>query len=176
VCGFAGWSSAARRCPRVADGVREGGEALYRNVRALFGGRLHQAVSGAAPISQEILRFFYACGVPVLEGWGMTETTGVGCVNTLDHLRFGTVGRRLPGVEIRIADDGEILVKGPNVFREYWRNPEATEETLTADRWLQTGDLGSVDEDGFLSITGRKKDIIITAGGKTSRRRTWRTT
>jgi long-chain acyl-CoA synthetase len=144
----------------------EADEALYRNVRALFGGRLKQAVSGAAPISAEILEFFYACGVPVLEGWGMTETTGVGCVNTIDQLRFGTVGRPLPGVEVKVADDGEILTKGPNVFREYWRNREATSETFTEDGWLRTGDLGSVDEDGFLSITGRKKDIIITAGGK----------
>jgi long-chain acyl-CoA synthetase len=96
----------------------------------------------------------------------MTETTGVGCVNTLDHLRFGTVGQPMPGVELRIADDGEVLIKGPNVFREYWHNPEATSETLTDDGWLLTGDLGTLDEDGFLSITGRKKDIIITAGGK----------
>ena len=140
--------------------------ALYRNVRALFGGRVRQAVSGAAPISREILEFFYACGVPVLEGWGMTETTGVGCVNTLDHLRFGTVGRPMPGVEIQAADDGEVIIKGPNVFRGYWRNPEATSGALTADGWLLTGDLGTLDEDGFLSITGRKKDIIITAGGK----------
>jgi long-chain acyl-CoA synthetase len=153
----------------VPDGLRSAfdatDEALYSKVRALFGGKVRQAVSGAAPISKEILEFFYACGVPVLEGWGMTETTGVGCVNTLDELRLGTVGRPLPGVEIRIADDGEVLIKGPNVFREYWRNPEATSETLTDDGWLLTGDLGSVD-DGFLSITGRKKDIIITAGGK----------
>ena len=141
-------------------------QALYSKVRELFGGKVGQAVSGAAPISKEILEFFYACGVPVLEGWGMTETTGVGCVNTLDQLRFGTVGRALPGVEIRIADDGEVLIKGPNVFREYWRNPDATRETFTDDGWLMTGDLGSLDDDGFLSITGRKKDIIITAGGK----------
>jgi long-chain acyl-CoA synthetase len=140
--------------------------ALYRNVRELFGGRVRQAVSGAAPISREILEFFYACGVPVLEGWGMTETTGVGCVNTLDHVRFGTVGRPMPGVEVKTADDGEVVIKGPNVFREYWRNPEATTDTLTDDGWLLTGDLGTVDDDGFLSITGRKKDIIITAGGK----------
>jgi long-chain acyl-CoA synthetase len=141
-------------------------EALYGKVRPLFGGKLDKAVSGAAPISSEILEFFYACGVPVLEGWGMTETTACGVVNTLDALKFGTVGRAMPGVELKIADDGEIMVKGPNVFREYWRNSEATHDTFTEDGWLLTGDLGSLDDDGFLTITGRKKDIIITAGGK----------
>jgi long-chain acyl-CoA synthetase len=141
-------------------------EALYGKVRGLFGNSLTKAVSGAAPIAQEILQFFYACGVPVLEGWGMTETTAVGAVNTLEHLKFGTVGRAMPGVEFKIGEDGEILTKGPNVFREYWRNPEATKETFTEDGWLLTGDLGSLDEEGYLSITGRKKDIIITAGGK----------
>jgi long-chain acyl-CoA synthetase len=141
-------------------------EALYGKVRGLFGNSLTKAVSGAAPIAKEILEFFYACGVPVLEGWGMTETTAVGAVNTLENLKFGTVGRAMPGVEFKIADDGEILIKGPNVFSEYWRNPEATKETFTEDGWLMTGDLGSLDEDGYLSITGRKKDIIITAGGK----------
>ncbi|HTU84484.1 MAG TPA: long-chain fatty acid--CoA ligase [Solirubrobacteraceae bacterium] len=141
-------------------------EALYSKVRGLFGNHLSKAVSGAAPIAKEILEFFYACGVPVLEGWGMTETTAVGSVNTLESIKFGTVGRAMPGVEFKIADDGEILTKGPNVFREYWRNPEATKDTFTDDGWLMTGDLGSLDEDGYLSITGRKKDIIITAGGK----------
>ncbi|MGP0037435.1 MAG: AMP-dependent synthetase/ligase, partial [Solirubrobacteraceae bacterium] len=140
--------------------------ALYSKVRGLFGDHLTKAVSGAAPIAKEILEFFYACGVPVLEGWGMTETTAVGAVNTLESIRFGTVGRAMPGVEFKIAQDGEILTKGPNVFREYWRNPQATKDTFTEDGWLMTGDLGSLDEDGYLSITGRKKDIIITAGGK----------
>jgi len=141
-------------------------EALYGKVRGLFGGRIDKCVSGAAPIAKEILEFFYACGVTVLEGWGMTETTAVGTVNLPDHIRFGTIGRAMPGVELKIADDGEILIKGPNVFREYWRNSEATKETFTEDGWLMTGDLGSLDDDGYLSITGRKKDIIITAGGK----------
>jgi long-chain acyl-CoA synthetase len=141
-------------------------EALYGKVRGLFGNHLTKAVSGAAPIAPEILEFFYACGVPVLEGWGMTETTAVGAVNTLEHLKFGTVGQAMPGVEFKIAGDGEILTRGPNVFREYWKNPEATKDTFTEDGWLMTGDLGSLDEDGYLSITGRKKDIIITAGGK----------
>jgi long-chain acyl-CoA synthetase len=141
-------------------------EALYGKVRPLFGGRMEKCVTGAAPISSEILEFFYACGVPVLEGWGMTETVAVGTVNRLENFKFGTVGIPLPGVEFEIADDGEILVKGPNVFREYWRNPEATRDAFTDDGWLRTGDLGSIDDDGFMSITGRKKDIIITAGGK----------
>jgi long-chain acyl-CoA synthetase len=141
-------------------------EQLYSRVRGLFGDHVKQAVTGAAPIASEILEFFYACGVPVLEGWGMTETTAVGTVATLEHFKFGTVGRAMPGVEVRIADeDGEILLRGPNIFREYWRNPEATAETLV-DGWLHTGDVGELDDEGYLSITGRKKDIIITAGGK----------
>ena len=141
-------------------------KAVFERVRGLFGGQVRQAVSGAAPIAPEILEFFYAAGVPVLEGWGMTETTAVGTVGTLDAFKFGTVGKALPGVELRIADeDGEILMRGPNVFREYWGNPEATAETLF-DGWLHTGDLGEIDDEGYLKITGRKKDIIITAGGK----------
>jgi long-chain acyl-CoA synthetase len=141
-------------------------ERLYGPVRALFGGEIRQAVTGAAPIAPEILEFFYACGVPVMEGWGMTETTAVGTVGTLDHFKFGTVGRPMPGVEAKIADvDGEILLRGPNIFREYWDNPEATTETLI-DGWLHTGDVGEIDDQGYLKITGRKKDIIITAGGK----------
>ena len=150
----------------TAHAFAQAQETLYDRVSGLFGGHIHQAVTGAAPIASDILEFFYACGVPVLEGWGMTETTAVGTVATLDHFKFGTVGRPMPGVEIRIApDDGEILVRGPNVFREYWRNPEATAETLV-DGWLHTGDIGDLDDEGYLSITGRKKDIIITAGGK----------
>jgi long-chain acyl-CoA synthetase len=141
-------------------------ERLYQRVRGLFGGELKQAITGAAPIAPEILEFFYACGVPVMEGWGMTETTGVGTVCTLEQFKFGTVGRTLPGVEVRIAEsDGEILVRGDNIFREYWNNPAATAEALV-DGWLHTGDIGELDDDGYLKITGRKKDIIITAGGK----------
>jgi long-chain acyl-CoA synthetase len=141
-------------------------EQLFKRVRDLFGGQIRQAVTGAAPIAPEILEFFYAAGVPVLEGWGMTETTAIGTVNLLDQIKFGTVGRAVPGDEIKISEeDGEILIKGPNVFKEYWKNPEATEETLI-DGWLHTGDVGELDDDGFLKITGRKKDIIITAGGK----------
>jgi long-chain acyl-CoA synthetase len=149
----------------LAEQFEQADAEIFQRVRDLFGGQVRQAVSGAAPIAPEILEFFYAAGVPVLEGWGMTETTGVGTVGTLDHFKVGTVGRALPGVEIKIAEDGEILCKGPHIFREYWRNPEATEETMT-DGWLRTGDLGELDDEGYLKITGRKKDIIITAGGK----------
>ncbi len=142
-------------------------EQVFANVRQLFGGRVRQAVSGAAPIAADILEFFYAAGVPVLEGWGMTETNGVGTVATLDNFKFGTVGRAVPGVELRTSEeDGEIQMKGPNVFREYWKNPDATRETFTEDGWLKTGDLGEIDDEGYVKITGRKKDIIITAGGK----------
>jgi long-chain acyl-CoA synthetase len=140
-------------------------EKLFANVRSLFGGRIRQAVTGAAPIAHEILEFFYACGIPVMEGYGMTETSTVATVNTPEHHRFGSVGKALPGVELRIADDGEVMIKGPNIFQGYYKNEEATREALEGD-WLHTGDLGRLDEDGFLFITGRKKDIIITAGGK----------
>jgi long-chain acyl-CoA synthetase len=138
---------------------------LYTNVRNLFGGRLREATTGAAPIAPEILEFFYACGVPVLEGWGMTETATAATVNRLEDFRFGSVGKPLPGVEIKIADDGEILARGPNIFTGYYKNDEASKEALEGG-WLHTGDLGHLDEDGFLYITGRKKDIIITSGGK----------
>jgi long-chain acyl-CoA synthetase len=143
----------------------EADETVFKPVRQLFGGNLRQAITGAAPIAAEILKFFYAAGVPVLEGWGMTETTGIGTVNTLENFRFGTVGKPTPGTEVKIADDGEVLMRGISVFKEYWANPDATAETFEGE-WLKTGDLGSIDDDGYLSITGRKKDIIITAGGK----------
>jgi long-chain acyl-CoA synthetase len=143
----------------------EADERLFKNVRAIFGGRVRHATSGAAPIAREILEFFYACGIPVFEGYGMTETATAATISTLEHHRFGTVGRALPGVELKIADDGEILIKGPNIFQGYHKRAEASFGAVE-DGWLHTGDLGSIDEDGYLSITGRKKDIIITAGGK----------
>ncbi len=144
---------------------QEADEQLFSSVRALFGGRVAHATTGAAPIAREILEFFWACGVPVLEGYGMTETATAATVSTVTDHRFGTVGRPLPGVEVKIADDGEILVKGPNIFNGY-HNHAATSFGAIEKGWLHTGDLGSLDEDGYLSITGRKKDIIITAGGK----------
>src|SRR3954451_18565082 len=148
------------------DTFKQFEENLFSNVRAAFGGKIRQAVTGAAPIAPEILEFFYASGVTVLEGWGLTETTGIGCVNTPDAFNFGTVGRAAPGVEVKAADDGELLMKGPNVFPEYWANEEATKETFTDDGWFRTGDVGEIDDEGFVKITGRMKDIIITAGGK----------
>jgi long-chain acyl-CoA synthetase len=142
-------------------------EALYKNVRGLFGRNMRECVTGAAPIAPEILEFFYACGVPVMEGYGMTETATSATVNRplAGEFRFGSVGKPMHGVEVRIAYDGEVLIKGQNIFQGYYKNEQATQETLEAG-WLHTGDLGRLDEDGFLYITGRKKDIIITAGGK----------
>jgi long-chain acyl-CoA synthetase len=144
---------------RVAD------KQVLSKIRNLFGGRLELAVTGAAPINPEILRFFDAAGVLVLEGWGMTETSTAATIATPEDFRFGTVGKPFPGCEVKIAEDGEILARGPNIFQGYYKNPEATQDTLV-DGWLHTGDIGEIDPDGFLKITGRKKDIIITAGGK----------
>jgi long-chain acyl-CoA synthetase len=134
-------------------------------VRGLFGGRLREAVTGAAPIAPEILEFFWGCGVPVLEGYGMTETSTSATTSSPENHKFGTVGRALPGVEIKIADDGEILLKGANIFNGYHKNADASFGAVE-DGWLHTGDVGELDADGYLKITGRKKDIIITAGGK----------
>jgi long-chain acyl-CoA synthetase len=138
---------------------------VLSKIRGLFGGNLRLAVSGAAPINPDILRFFDAAGVFVVEGWGMTETSTAATVASEDSFKFGTIGKPFPGCEVKIAEDGEILVKGPNVFQGYHKNPEATAETIV-DGWLHTGDIGEIDSEGFIKITGRKKDIIITAGGK----------
>jgi len=140
---------------------------VLRNLRRMLGfDRLRRGTSGAAPISPDLLRWFKAIGVIVLEGYGMTESSGVISVNRLDNDRTGTVGPIVPGGEVRVADDGEIQYRGPNVFKGYWNKPDKTAEALTEDGWLRTGDVGRLDEDGFLTITGRVKDIIITAGGK----------
>jgi long-chain acyl-CoA synthetase len=134
-------------------------------VKSLFGGQLREAVTGAAPIAKEILEFFWGCGIPVMEGYGMTETATVATNSTPEAHKFGTVGRALPGVELKIAEDGELLIKGANIFRGYYKNADASFGAVD-DGWLHTGDLASIDADGYVSITGRKKDIIITAGGK----------
>ena len=151
--------------PELVEPFEQFDAEVGQGVRALFGGCVKQAVTGAAPIAQDILEFFYACGVPVLEGYGMTETATVATYSTLEHHKFGTVGRALPGVEVKIADDGELLVKGGNIFRGYYRNDDASFGAIVDD-WLHTGDLGAIDDEGYISIVGRKKDIIITAGGK----------
>jgi long-chain acyl-CoA synthetase len=134
-------------------------------VRARFGGRCTRLTSGAAPIAIEILELFDACGMPTYEVYGMTETTGLLTVNTPEATRFGTVGRAIEGVELRIADDGEVVARGDNVFPGYFKDPSATAEALQ-DGWLHTGDIGRLDADGYLTITDRKKNILITAGGK----------
>lgn len=138
---------------------------VLARVRRLFGGQLELAMTGAAPIGREVLEFFDACGVLILEGYGMTETCAAATLNTASERRFGTVGRPLPGTGVRIADDGEVLMRGPNLFDGYYRDEEATSATLV-DGWLHSGDVGTLEEGGFLRITGRKKDLIITSSGK----------
>ena len=140
---------------------------LYRSLRQKIGmGRVRTALSGAAPVAPQVLEFFWALGVPVLEGYGMTENTAQGTITPPDDVRIGKVGLPVPDCEIRIADDGEILTRGPGTFLGYLKDPAATAETIDTDGWLHTGDIGELDDDGFLTITDRKKDIIITAGGK----------
>jgi long-chain acyl-CoA synthetase len=139
---------------------------VYRKLRAAMGGRCRDAISGGAPLGARLGHFFRGVGVTVCEGYGLTETSPAAAVNLPTGTRIGTVGRPLPGVTIRIEDDGEILISGDIVFGSYWHNETATAEALTADGWFRTGDLGHLDQDGYLSITGRKKEIIVTAGGK----------
>jgi long-chain acyl-CoA synthetase len=139
---------------------------VLAKVRDIFGGRLQLGLVGAAPVAQALLEFFDACSVLVLEGYGLSETCAAATLNAPGAVRFGTVGRPLPGTEVSVAPDGEILIRGPHVFKGYFQDPAATAETLTADGWLQTGDLGQIDRDGFVAITGRKKDLIITSSGK----------
>ncbi|MGM1063298.1 AMP-dependent synthetase/ligase [Saccharothrix sp. Mg75] len=138
---------------------------VYSKLQAALGGRCIAAVSGGAPLGARLAHFFRGVGVPVLEGYGLTETSAAACVNTETAFRVGTVGRPVAGTAVRIAEDGEILIKGDVVFRSYWNNPTATGEALE-DGWFHSGDLGELDGDGFLRITGRKKEIIVTAGGK----------
>ena len=139
---------------------------VYSKLREAMGGNVVYAVSGSAPLGARLGHFFHSLGVVILEGYGLTETTAPATVNLASKSKIGTVGPALPGVGVRLADDGEIEVRGINVFKEYWNNPEATAEAFSDGGWFHTGDIGSFDADGFLTITGRKKEIIVTAGGK----------
>lgn len=138
---------------------------VYRKLRARLGGHVAFAISGGGPLGERLGHFFRGVGVTILEGYGLTETTAPATVNTPDRVKIGTVGKPLPGVGIRIAEDGEVLIKGVNVLREYYRNPDATAAAIQ-DGWFHSGDIGDLDEEGFLRITGRKKEIIVTSNGK----------
>ena len=139
---------------------------VYSKVKARLGGRLRLAISGGAPLSAEIAEFFHAIDILLVEGYGLTECTTAASTNTHEAYRFGTVGRPLPGTEVKLADDGELLIRSETVFQGYYKDPEATAEVLGEDGWLLSGDIAEIDEDGFIKITDRKKDIIVTAGGK----------
>ena len=139
---------------------------VYSKVKARLGGRLRAAISGGAPLAKEIAEFFHVLDILILEGYGQTEETTASNVNRPNRFKFGTVGPAIPGIDVTIAEDGEILIKGPTVFAGYYQDEEATRAALPGDGWLHTGDVGEIDEDGFLTVTDRKKDIIVTAGGK----------
>jgi long-chain acyl-CoA synthetase len=152
--------------PALAVRHRLADRLVLSKVRAQLGGRLRIGFSGGAPLAKEICEFFHAVGILVLEGYGLTECTAAVTVNRPDEFRFGTVGPAVPGVELTLADDGELLIRGETVFAGYFKDPGATREVLDDDGLLHTGDVAAIDADGFVTITDRKKDILITAGGK----------
>jgi long-chain acyl-CoA synthetase len=156
------------RAGERADGLRFGlaDKLVFAKVRQTFGGRIRFFISGGAPLSAEIAEFFHAAGLLILEGYALTETTAATTVNRPDSYKFGTVGTPLPGVEVKIAPDGEVLIRGGSVMQGYWNHPDATAEVLDADGWFHSGDIGVIEPAGHLRITDRKKDIIVTAGGK----------
>ena len=139
---------------------------VFRKIRERLGGRLRVAISGGAPLAREVMEFFDAVGLRIVEGYGLTECTTACTLNQGSRYRFGSVGLPLPGFEVKVADDGEILVRSETVFQGYFKDPEATAEVLSPDGWLRTGDVGEIDENGLVTITDRKKDLIVTAGGK----------
>ena len=139
---------------------------MYSKVKSRLGGNLRIGVSGGAPLAKEIIEFFAALDVIILEGYGLTECTTGATINRPTRYRFGSVGPALPGVELRVAEDGEVLIRSDTVFGGYFKDEEATREVLSEDGWLRSGDVGHLDEDGFLTITDRLKDILVTAGGK----------
>jgi long-chain acyl-CoA synthetase len=152
--------------PMLAMRHRLADRLVYSKIKDRLGGRLRIGVSGGAPLAKEIIEFFHTLDVLILEGYGLTECTTAATVNRPSKFRFGTVGPALPDAEVRIADDGEVLIRTETNFAGYFKDEDATQEVLPGDGWLRTGDLGRLDDDGFLTITDRKKDILVTAGGK----------
>jgi long-chain acyl-CoA synthetase len=160
------WSSSASPNPLTKAKKAVADALVYSKFRAALGGQVRYCVSGGAPLSPHLAHFFHAAGITILEGYGLTETSAASSCNTVRDMKIGSVGKPAPGVEFRVGEDGELHIKGPTVFRGYWHNEAATAEAIEPDGWFHTGDLGTIDDDGFVFITGRKKEIIVTSAGK----------
>jgi long-chain acyl-CoA synthetase len=153
--------------PRLAEAYQRADEQVLSQIRLLLGlDQIRGAVSGAAPIAPEILKFMLELGIPVTEVWGMSECSCIGTTNPPDAIRIGTVGKAIPGVQLKLAGDGELLLRGPIVMKGYRNDPDRTAEAIDTDGWLHTGDLAAIDENGYVTITGRKKELIINTAGK----------